>query len=127
VNAEFNWWLLIVGLAFGAGLVWLILADSNRRDADITEEELPVEAAWIAASVAETGRSLEPGMAEQVLRLHREYLAKPPPDDPDAILPDPFPAAEPAASPAAASPAAAEPRGQTRRPRTSVRRDDAGM
>jgi hypothetical protein len=118
VNAEFNWWLLIVGLAVGAGLVWLILADSNRRDADIAEEELPVEAAWIAASVAETGRSLDPTLAEQVLRLHREYLAKPPPDDPAESGPDEVPA-EDAPEP--------EPPGGTRRPGASVRRDDAGV
>ena len=24
VNAEFNWWLLIVGLVVGAGLVWFV-------------------------------------------------------------------------------------------------------
>jgi hypothetical protein len=118
VNAEFNWWLLIVGLAVGAGLVWLILADSNRRDVDITEEELPQEAAWIAASVAETGRSLEPAMAEQVLRLHREYLAKPPPDEPEESWPEEVPA-DVAPQP--------EPPARTRRPRTSVRRDDAGV
>ena len=37
VNAEFNWWLLIVGLVIGAGLVWLVLADSRRREVDILE------------------------------------------------------------------------------------------
>jgi hypothetical protein len=118
VNAEFNWWLLIVGLAVGAGLVWLILADSNRREADVTEDELPVEAAWIADSVARTGRSLDPVVAEQVLRLHREYLAKPPPDEPEGSWPDEAPAQ---VAPEAESPARA------RRPGTSVRRDDAGV
>ena len=35
VNAEFNWWLLIVGLVVGAGLVWLVVLDSRRREADV--------------------------------------------------------------------------------------------
>ena len=39
MNAEFNWWLLIVGLVIGAGLVWLVVADSRRREADLSERE----------------------------------------------------------------------------------------
>jgi hypothetical protein len=31
MNAEFNVWLLIVGLVVGAGLVWLVIMDSRRR------------------------------------------------------------------------------------------------
>ena len=82
VNAEFNWWLLIVGLVVGAGLVWLVLADSNRRESEIAEEELPMEAAWIAATMRDAGEPIEPEMTEQVLRLHRLYLASLPPDEP---------------------------------------------
>jgi hypothetical protein len=81
VNAEFNWWLLIVGLVIGAALVWLVLADSSRRESEITEEELPKEAAWIAELVTRSGRRLDPETAESVLRLHRTYLASLPPDD----------------------------------------------
>ena len=88
MNAEFNWWLLIVGLVVGAGLVWLILADSNRREVDETDEELPMEAAWISASLGESGRRLDPEDAELVLRLHRLYLAKAPPDEPDEAATD---------------------------------------
>jgi hypothetical protein len=81
VNAEFNWWLLIVGLVIGAALVWLVLADSSRRESEISEEELPKEAAWIAELVTRSGRRLDPETAESVLRLHRTYLASLPPDD----------------------------------------------
>jgi hypothetical protein len=35
VNGEFNWWLLILGLVIGAGLVWLVLADTRRRASDL--------------------------------------------------------------------------------------------
>jgi hypothetical protein len=82
VNAEFNWWLLIVGLVVGAVLTWLVMADSSRREADITEAERASEAAWIAAIMSAAGHPTEPRRIEDVLRLHAEYLAGPPPDDP---------------------------------------------
>ncbi len=90
MNAEFNWWLLIVGVAVGAGLAWLVLADLVRRDRDVTEEELPAEATWIARSLADRGQPLSPDQAEAVLRAHRTYLAFPPPDavvEPDDLRP----------------------------------------
>ena len=68
MNAEFNWWLLIVGLVVGAGLVWFVVADSRRRDADIEADERPREAIWL-------------------LELHRVYLESPPPDDPAPQVP----------------------------------------
>ena len=79
--SEFNWWLLIAGLVIGAGLVWLILADSHRRDSEISEAELPAEAAWIAQTMEESGQPLDSETAERVLRLHRAYLASLPPDE----------------------------------------------
>jgi hypothetical protein len=82
LNSEFNWWLLIVGLVAGAALVWLVLADSSRRDADIEDEEIPMEAAWIAEVLREEGEKIDPQTADRVLRLHRAYLAAPPPDGP---------------------------------------------
>ncbi len=38
MNAEFQWWLLIVGLVVGGGLVYLVLADL-RADADLVDGE----------------------------------------------------------------------------------------
>jgi hypothetical protein len=81
VIAEFNWWLLIVGLVIGAALVWLVLSDSRRRETDIAAEELPKEAAWIAETLRQSGRRIDPETAERVLRLHRTYLASLPPDE----------------------------------------------
>jgi hypothetical protein len=103
--SEFNWWLLIVGLVIGAGLVWLILADSHRRESEISEIELPAEAAWIAATMEEAGQPLDAETAERVLLLHRAYLASLPPDelDPDlgeTLDQDPEADPEPAAPPA---------------------------
>src|SRR5829696_5047889 len=60
VNAEFNWWLLIVGLVIGAALVYLVLADSSRRESDVAAEELPREAAWISSILNEEGDPIAP-------------------------------------------------------------------
>ena len=87
MNGEFNWWLLIVGLVLGAALTWLVMADTVRRDVDITERERPAEALWIAGNLAASGRPVDAARVEDVLRLHREYLAAPPPDDPLESVP----------------------------------------
>lgn len=111
MNTEFNWWLLIVGLVAGAALVWLVLADSARRDADLEDEEIPMEAAWIAAALREEGEEIDPRTADRVLRLHRAYLAGPPPDGP----------ARPRVSRETTTPAAAEPPPEQAAPRTRRR------
>jgi hypothetical protein len=82
VNAEFNWWLLIVGLVVGAGLVWFVLLDARRREVDIDDQERPREAAWLSRILAEEGHEVSPSAAERMLSLHRSYLEAPPPDDP---------------------------------------------
>lgn len=82
MNAEFNWWLLIVGLVLGAALTWLVMSESVRRDVDITESEQRGEARWIATALSAAGRAITPDRVEEILKLHREYLAAPPPDDP---------------------------------------------
>lgn len=44
MNAEFQWWLLIVGIVIGGALVYLVLADlGSERIAELQEEEDPVE------------------------------------------------------------------------------------
>lgn len=78
--AEFNVWLLIVGLVVGAGLVWVVTMDGRRRDVEIDAVELPREAAWLSAVLAEDGHDVSPAAAEQLLLLHRAYLGAPPPD-----------------------------------------------
>lgn len=82
VNAEFNWWLLIVGLVVGGGLVWFVLLDTRRREVDVDDEERPREAAWLSATLADEGHDVTPESAERLLVLHRAYLEAPPPDDP---------------------------------------------
>ena len=82
--AEFNWWLLIVGLVAGVGLTWLVLADTRRREVDLEERELVDEAAWLSGAMADQGEPVPPDVAERLLRLHRLYLAiSGPPDELD--------------------------------------------
>lgn len=87
MTADFNWWLLIVGIVAGGALTWLVLADSNRREREVSDEELPAEATWIARSLGQAPVDAE--VAESVLRAHRRYLGFPPPDalvDPDELV-----------------------------------------
>lgn len=84
MNDGFNWWLLIVGLVVGGGLVWFVLLDARRRETDIDEVERPREAAWLSAVLAEEGHHVAPDVAGRLLELHRRYLEAPTPDDPDA-------------------------------------------
>jgi hypothetical protein len=85
VNAEFQWWLLILGIVIGGALVYLVLADvQGDRDADEQaadelsldelDEDLDDDAPWAvpAASPPGTTRS----------------SSAPVPADPDAADPD---------------------------------------
>ncbi len=81
VNAEFNVWLLIVGLILGAGLVWLVVMDSRRRESEVDAVERPREAAWLSMVMAEDGFDVSAEAAERLLLLHRAYLGAPPPDE----------------------------------------------
>ena len=85
--AEFNWWLLIVGVVAGGVLTWLVLADTTRREREIGDEELLAEATWITKAV---GGRVAPDVVEDVLRAHRRYLGFPPPDV--LVAPDDLPA-----------------------------------
>lgn len=80
MNTEFNVWLLVVGLVVGAGLIWVVMMDGRRQDAEIDAAELPREAAWLSAVMAEDGDDVSPESAERLLLLHRAYLGAPPPD-----------------------------------------------
>ena len=84
MNAEFNVWLLIVGLVVGAGLVWLVIMDTRRREVEIDAVERPREAAWLSAVMSDDGFDVSPAAAERMLELHRAYLEAPPPDPPPA-------------------------------------------
>ena len=83
--AEFQWWLLLVGLVAGGGLVAVVSMDGRRREQDIGELEQRAEATWIADQLSgRSGRAAPRGpdaaTVEDVLRAHREYLSLQPPD-----------------------------------------------
>ena len=92
MNAEFNWWLLIVGVVGGAGLLWLVLGDWSRREEEVGAAERAREAEWIADVLRADGAPVDPATTEQVLRLHRTWLretgAYDPLDD-EASTPEP--------------------------------------
>ena len=51
-----------------------MLAETRRREQDLEDEELPDEAAWIEARIAEEGDVVPIETIERVVQLHRAYL-----------------------------------------------------
>lgn len=41
MNAEFQWWLLILGIVIGGGLVYLVMADLRSDEDDGATTDLP--------------------------------------------------------------------------------------
>jgi hypothetical protein len=78
--AEFQWWLLLVGLVAGGGLVAIVFFDGSRRDADLADDERRAEASWISIWLRGRGRSMTADDVSAVLDAHRDYLELPPPD-----------------------------------------------
>ncbi len=76
MNAEFNWWLLIVGLGAGAAITWLVLSDLARRDDELADRERADEAVWIADELARTGTPVSTETIERLLQAHRQYLRR---------------------------------------------------
>jgi hypothetical protein len=73
--SPFDFWLVIVGLAVGAGLAALVMVDLRRRDDDVSGREVRSEAAWIADTLRREEIAADAEAVEEVLRLHRAYLA----------------------------------------------------
>jgi hypothetical protein len=78
--AEFQWWLLLVGLVAGGGLVAVVTMDGRRREDDLADVEREAESNWIAERVHGLDRDIDARTVASILRIHREYLALPPPD-----------------------------------------------
>jgi hypothetical protein len=84
--AEFQWWLLLLGLVAGGGIVAAVYLDGARRDQDIDDRELPAEATWIGERLAARGQAIDAAAIERVLLEHRAYRLEPPPDRLETIL-----------------------------------------
>jgi hypothetical protein len=78
--AEFQWWLLLLGLVAGGGIVAVVYMDGARREQDIDDDELPAESTWISERLAARGRPVDAGIVERILLEHRAYKLEPPPD-----------------------------------------------
>jgi hypothetical protein len=89
MNAEFQWWLLLVGLVIGALLVFLVMVDFSRSSEEQAEAELVKEAEWISGLLRSSDGEIEPALIEEILRLNREWLAGPalPTDEPAPVEP----------------------------------------
>lgn len=77
MNDGFAWWLVVLGIAIGVGLSWLVLGRLPREETDVDEDERAVEAAWISRSIADYGGVAPAALVEEILELHHGYLRGP--------------------------------------------------
>jgi hypothetical protein len=74
MNDGFAWWLIVVGIAIGVGLVWVFVIRLPRSEADVGASETPIEAEWISRNIETYGGLAPQPLVEEVLELHRQYL-----------------------------------------------------
>jgi hypothetical protein len=114
VNDGFSWWLVVLGIAVGIGLVWLFTVRLPVNESDVDAEETVEEAGWISETIESWGGVAPAPLVQEVLELHKRYLAG---DrsmtEPDADAPEtPIDAvADESEAPAATVPAGAVPGG----------------
>lgn len=77
MNDSFQWWLIILGIGVGIGLAWLVMGRLGRGEGDVPDAERSAEAAWISQSIASYGGLAPQVLVEEILDLHRQYLAGP--------------------------------------------------
>jgi hypothetical protein len=96
MNDGFAWWLIVLGIAIGVGLVWLFLVKLPRTESDVDDSEMVAEALWISQTIENYGGVAPQALVEEILEMHRQYLNS---GVPAAAAPEPeedFAAAEPA-------------------------------
>ncbi|MEA2622044.1 MAG: hypothetical protein QOH61_954 [Chloroflexota bacterium] len=79
MNDGFAWWLIVLGIAIGVGLVWLFVVRLPRRESDVDDSEQIAEAAWITHTITAYGGVAPQELVEEILDLHRQYLISGPP------------------------------------------------
>jgi hypothetical protein len=72
--AEFNLWLLVLGIAAGAAVTWVVIGTIARNDDEVAAEEQAAEADWITRTIEEHGGRAPTQLVAQILGLHRRYL-----------------------------------------------------
>ena len=75
MNDGYTWWLVILGIAIGVAVVWLTVVRLPRRDDDQSDAERQAEARWITATIERDGGIAPVALVEEILDLHRSYLA----------------------------------------------------
>jgi hypothetical protein len=75
MNDGFSWWLVVLGIAVGIGLVWLFTIRLPVSESDIDEGELVDEAGWISDTIESQGGVAPSVLVQEVLELHRHYLS----------------------------------------------------
>jgi hypothetical protein len=74
MNDGFAWWLIVLGIAIGVGLVWVFVVRLPRSELDVEAPEMPIEADWISRNIESYGGIAPQPLVEEVLELHRQYL-----------------------------------------------------
>ncbi len=85
-------WLLLVGLAIGAGTMAVLLVRLPRQEDDVDPRERQVEAAWIGGIIERHGGIAPTLLVQEILDLHGAYLrVQRPPVPPPGRAPVPPP------------------------------------
>ena len=77
MNDSFVWWLILVGLAIGVVVSWLLIVRIPRGEADISAAERQEEAVWIGDIIERHGGVAPLTLVDEVLELHQAYLRSP--------------------------------------------------
>ncbi len=56
MNAEFQWWLLILGIVIGGALVYLVMADLRTDEDDGTTSDVPASDDAVDPSISTSDR-----------------------------------------------------------------------
>jgi hypothetical protein len=75
MNDGYLWWLVVLGIAIGAAVVWLTAVRLPRKDDDVTAPERAAEARWISGTIERDGGVAPVELVEEILELHTGYLA----------------------------------------------------
>jgi hypothetical protein len=74
MNDGFSWWLVVLGIAVGIGVVWLFTVRLPVNESDADEAETIEEAGWISETIESWGGVAPAPLVQEVLQLHRRYL-----------------------------------------------------